>query len=116
MTEIQVIANMLKIPLRENDRELCLLIQDKLKEITNENNKLKFTNQLVKKQLESKRDEVNIISKKLNEMEYADKFNKNKNITYKKFRDTISEQENLIVNLKQELKYYESKLKLNRVG
>lgn len=124
MTDIERIARVLH--LKENkskNTNLCLIIQGEIKKLISNNNKLTFTNIILKQQNQKLRDKIenNIKQNKINKDNENNKINKDRtNLdTYKNVRKKLEEvnRENYILNseneyLNKRIKILKKKLKL----
>mgnify|MGYP000906728130 CR=1 FL=1 len=118
-TEIERIARVLH--LRKNNEEsganLCLIIQGKIKELISNNNKLKFTNTMLKQQNQILRSKLDNINKNLkiqkankNQEDYKINMDKMMSDTYKNIKKRVNE-----VNKENDIVRTENKYLANKV-
>lgn len=118
-TEIERIARVLH--LRKNNEEgganLCLIIQGKIKELISNNNKLKFTNTMLKQQNQILRSKLDNINKNLkiqkankNQEDYKINMDKMMSDTYKDIKKRVNE-----VNKENDIVRTENKYLANKV-
>jgi len=111
--ELQRIANVLGINMHSEN--LCLLIQDKIKEKDKSIKKLTFTNVMLKNQ--ANKQEINPIVKsiKINDLEYIDEIKNGFDKAYKGLRKEYDSILKANYNLRLEVEIYKQESLMNKI-
>ena len=111
--ELQRIANVLGVNM--NSDNLCLLIQDKIKEKDKSIKKLTFTNVMLKNQADKQKTNPIVKSIKINDLEYIDEIKNGFDKAYnglRKEHDSILEAN---YNLRLEVERYKQEALINKI-
>ena len=113
-TETQRIANLLNIShdsIIYNDNNLCLTVQSKIRNLLEENKKLKFTNTIISSKLNEKNKQSRISEDKATGFQYIDEIKGQFDKLYKTLKKE-NEELNIANNgLRQENDYYKNMIK-----
>ena len=110
--ELERIANVLGI--NPNSENLCLLIQDKIKEKDKNINKLTFTNAMLKSKVEKFKKPINK-EVKVNDLEYIDEIKNGFDKAYNGLKKEYTSILEINYNLRQEVEKYKQESLMNKI-